>query len=38
MKKLLENEKGLSLSLKAVLKDNKTQVDSDVGCHERCCN
>ena len=30
MKKLLENEKGLSLSLKAVLKDNKTQVDSDV--------
>lgn len=30
MKKLLENEKGLSLSLKAVLKDNKTLVDSDV--------
>ena len=30
MKKLLENEQGLSVSLKAVLKDNKTQVDSDV--------
>lgn len=30
MKKLLENEKGMSLSLKAVLKDNKTLVDSDV--------
>lgn len=30
MKKLLENEQGLSVSLKAVLNDNKTQVDSDV--------
>lgn len=30
MKKLLENEKGMSLSLKAVLKDNKTLVDSDI--------
>lgn len=30
MKKLLENEQGLSVSLKAVLHDNKTQVDSDV--------
>ncbi len=34
MKKLLENEKGLSVSLKATIEDNKAKVDSDVQVQE----
>lgn len=34
MKKLLENEKGLSVSLKATIENNKAKVDSDVQVQE----
>lgn len=34
MKKLLESEKGLIVSLKATIEDNKAKVDSDVQVQE----
>nr|DAP32906.1 MAG TPA: hypothetical protein [Caudoviricetes sp.] len=34
MKKLLDKEKGLSVSLKATIEDNKAKVDSDVQVQE----